>query len=194
MMFAVHPWMKLCGQRWQEKQQVDNPCPCPKSVPGHPNLSRPGAPLSAAVSPSRPLLHPVRPIYSTAWPVAQLLAENLPKSCLQYYLVRHGQDIMAQIKPHSQPHAVSANDLKTFALSQALLDVLHQNWQPNQVPVLLSLLIFQPGGTHPNSSWWMQAHLVPCQGRHLLQEGFGLSSSPRLRGRGAGWEVILSIV
>ena len=101
---------------------------------------------------------------------------------------------MAQTKPHSQPHAVSAKDLKTFALSQALLDVLCQNWQPNQVPILLLLLILQLGGTHPNLSWWTQMHLNPCQGRHLLQEGFGLSSSPGLRGRGAGWDVILPIV
>ena len=28
----------------------------------------------------------------------------------------------------------------------------------------------------------------------LLQEGFGLLSSPRLRGRGAGWDVIKPIV
>ena len=85
---------------------------------------------------------------------------------------------MVQMKPHSQPHAISAKDLKTFALSQALLDVPCQNWQPNQVPILLLLLILQPGRTHPNLSWWTQACLVPCQGRHLLQEGFGLSSSP----------------
>ena len=36
-----------------------------------------------------------------------------------------------------------------FALSQALLDVPCQNWQPNQEPVLLSLPILQLGGTHP---------------------------------------------
>ena len=173
---------------------MDVLCLSPKSVPGCPNLSHPGAPLYAAVNPSRPLSHPEHPKYSTARPVVQPLAENLPKSCLQHYLVRHGQDIMAQTKPHSQPHAISAKDLKTFALSQALLDVPCQNWQPNQVPILLSLLILQPGGTHPNLSWWIQACLVLCQGRHLLQEGFGLSSSPRLHGRGAGWDMILPIV
>ena len=121
-----------------------------------------------------------------------------PKTCpkVVYNTTWHSgrQDVMAQTKPHSQPHAVSAKDLKMFALSQALLDVPCQNWQPNQVPILLSLLILQPGGTHPNSSWYTQACLVPCQGRHLLQEGFGLSSSPRLHGRGAGQDVILSIV
>ena len=41
-----------------------------------------------------------------------------------------------------------------------------------------------------NTSWWTQARLGPCQGRHLLQEGFGLSSSPVLRGQGAGHDVI----
>ena len=92
---------------------------------------------------------------------------------------------MVQTKPHSQPHAIKIKDLQMFALSQALLDVLCQNWQPKQEPILLSLPILQLGGTHPTSSWWTQAHLVPCQGCHLLQEGFGLSSSPRLRRRGA---------
>ena len=81
-----------------------------------------------------------------------------------------------------------------IALSLALLDMLCQNWQPNQEPVLLLLVILQPGGTHPNSSWWTQVHLVTCQGRHLLQEGFELSSSPGLRGRGTGWDMILPIV
>ena len=38
------------------------------------------------------------------------------------------------------------------------------------------------------------AESSPCQGRHLLQEGFGLSSSPGLCRRGAGWDVILPIV
>ena len=41
-----------------------------------------------------------------------------------------------------------------------------------------------------NTSWWTQARLGPCQGRQLLQEGFGLSSSPVLCGRGAGHNVI----
>ena len=150
MMFAACPWMKPCGQWQQEKQQVDNLCPCPKSVPGHPNLSHPGAPLSVAVSPLGLLSRPRRPKYSMARPAAQLLAKNSPKSHLQHYSAWHKQDVMVQNKPHSQPHDVSAKDLKTFALSQALLDVLCQNWQPNQVPVLLSLLILQPGGTHPN--------------------------------------------
>ena len=40
-----------------------------------------------------------------------------------------------------------------------------------------------PNETHPILSWWTQARLNPCQGRHLLQEGFGLSSSPILRAR-----------
>ena len=127
-MFRVRLWMKPCGQRWREKQQVDDLCPCPKSVPGCPNLSHPGAPLYAAVSPSRPLLYLRHPKYSMARPAVQPLAENLPKSCLQHYLVWLGQDLMAQTKPHSQPHAVSAKDLKTFALSPALLDVPCQNW------------------------------------------------------------------
>ena len=124
---GMRPWMKPCGQQQQEKQQVDNLCPCPKCVPGHPNLSHPGAPLYAAVSPSRPLLHPGRPKYSTAWPAVQPLAENSPKSCLQHYLAWHGQDLLVQMKPHSQPHAISAKDLKPFAISQVLLDVLCQN-------------------------------------------------------------------
>ena len=168
MIFDVNPWIKLCGQRWWEKQQVNDLCPCPKSAPRHPNLSRPGTPLSIAVNPSRPLLHPSCPKYSMARPAAQPLAENLPKSHLQHYLVWCGQDVISQTKPHSQTHAISAKDLKTLSLSQALLDVPCQNWQPNQAPVLLSLLILQLGGTHPNMSWWIQVHLVPCQGCHLL--------------------------
>ena len=193
-MFAACLWMKPCGQRWQEKQQADDLYPHPKSVPGRPNLSHPGAPLYTVVNPSRPLLHPRHPKYSTMWPAAQLLAENLPKSHLQHYLAQCGQDIMVQMEPYSQTHAISAKDLKMFALSQALVDVPCQNWHPNQVPILLSLLILQPGGTHPNLYWWTQVCLVPCQGRHLLQEGFGLSSSPGLHGRGAGRDMILPIV
>ena len=46
---------------------------------------------------------------------------------------------MAQMSPHSQVYAISVKDLQMLALSQALLDVLHQNWQPNQEPILLSL-------------------------------------------------------
>ena len=97
---------------------------------------------------------------------------------------------MVQMKPHSQSHAVSVRDLQTFDPTQALLDVPYQNWQPNQEPDLLLLPILQPGRTHPTLSWWTQVHLVPCQGRHLLQGGFGLSSSPGLRGKGAGQDVI----
>ena len=128
MMFVAHPWMKPYGQWWQEMQLVDDFCPCPKFVTGRPNLSRLGAPLYAAVNPSRPLLHPRRPKHSTAWPAVQPLAENLPKSCPQCYLAWHGQDVMAQTKPHSQTHAISIKDLKTFAQSQALLDVPCKNW------------------------------------------------------------------
>ena len=152
MICAAHPWMKSYGQFWWEKQQADDLCLCLKSVPGRPNLSHPGAPLYAAVNPLRPLLHPGRPKYSVAWPVAQLLAENSPTSCPQHYLARCGQDVMAQTKPHSQTHAASVKDLQTFAQSQVLLDLPCQNWQPNQVPILQSLLIHQPSGTHPNSS------------------------------------------
>ena len=169
MIFVACLWMKPCGQRWLEKQQADDLCPHLKSVPG-------------------------RPKYSTARPAVQLLAENSPKSHPQCYLAWHRQDIMAQMKPHSQTHAVSVKDLKKFAQSQALLNVLCQNWQHNQVPILLSQLILQPGGTHTNLSWWTQACFVPCQGRQLLLEGFGLSSSPGLHKKAAGWDVILPIV
>ena len=65
--------------------------------------------------------------------------------------------------------------------------------QPGTCPSVASYIL-QLGGTHPNSSWWTQVHLVSCQGRHLLQEGFKLSSSPGLHGRGAGWDVIVPIV
>ena len=177
-----------------QTQWVDDLCPHLKFVPGCPNLSHPGAPLYAAVNPSRPLSHPGHPKCSMAWPLVQLLAENSPKSHPQSYLVRCRQDIMEQTKPHSQTHAISVKDFKIFALYQALLDLPCQNWQPNQVPILLSLLILQPGGTHPNSSWWTPAHLIPCQGCHLLQEGFGLSFSPGLCGRRAGRDMILPIV
>ena len=127
-MFAVRLWMKQCGQRWREKQQVDDLCPCPKSIPGCPNLSHPGAPLYAAVSLSRLLLYLRRPKYSMAWPAVRPLAENSPKSHLQHYLAQLGQDLTAQTKPRSQPYAVSAKDLKIFALSPAPLDVPCQNW------------------------------------------------------------------
>ena len=100
---------------------------------------------------------------------------------------------MAQTIPHSQPHAISVRDLQTFDPSQALFDVPCQNWQPNQEPDFLPLPLLQPGRTHPTLSWWTQAHLVPCQGRHLLQEGFGLSPFPGLHGRGAEQDMILPI-
>ena len=58
MTSTVHPQMKLCGQRWWKMQWVDDPCPCPKFVPEHPNLSHPGALLFAAVNPPRPQSHP----------------------------------------------------------------------------------------------------------------------------------------
>ena len=133
----------------QEKQQVDNLCPCPKSVPGRPNLSHPGAPLYAAVNPSRPLLHPGRPKYSTAWPAAQLLARELAqKSSTTLLGMACRQDVMVQMKPHSQTHAVSAKDLKTFALSQALLDVPCQNWQPRP-------------GTRPSVAFYTSARRDP---------------------------------
>ena len=101
MMFVVLPWIKPCGQRRWDTQQVDDLCPCPKSVPGRPNLSHQGALLYAAVNPSRPLLHPRCSKYSTAWPAVQPLAENSPKGCLQCYLAWCRQDVMAQTKPHS---------------------------------------------------------------------------------------------
>ena len=47
-----------------------------------------------------------------------------------------------------------------------------------------------PKETHPTTSWWIQVHFNPCQGRHLLQEGFGMSSSPVLCRQGAGHDVI----
>ena len=40
-------------------------------------------------------------------------------------------------------------------------------------------------------SLWTQACADPCQGRHLLQEGFGLSSYTVLCRRGAGRNVVL---
>ena len=39
-------------------------------------------------------------------------------------------------------------------------------------------------------SWWTQACFDPNQGRHLLQEGLGLSSSTVLHGRGAAHNVV----
>ena len=103
-----------------------------------------------------------------AQPVVQALAENSPKTHPQHYLAWCGQDSMAQIKPYSQPHTISVKDLQIFALSQALLDMPCQSWQPNQEPILLLLPILQLGGTHTTLSWWTQACLIPCQGRHLL--------------------------
>ena len=95
---------------------------------------------------------------------------------------------MVQMIPHSQCHAVGARGLQIF--SPSLLGVPYQNWQPNQETNFLLLPMLHLGTTHPTLSWWTQACLVACQGRHLLQEGFGLSSSPRLCGRGAGRDMI----
>ena len=94
---------------------------------------------------------------------------------------------MEQTKPHSQPHAISAKDLQMFTLTQALLDVLRQTGSQIRKPDHLPLPILQLGGAHPTSSWWTWACLIPYQGHHMLKEGFGLSSFPRLRGRRAGW-------
>ena len=55
---------------------------------------------------------------------------------------------------------------------------------------LIPLPMLCPDETYPALSWWTQAHLNPCQGCHLLQEGFGLSSSPILLRRGAGSNVV----
>ena len=44
--------------------------------------------------------------------------------------------------------------------------------------------------THPIMSWWTQAYLIPCKGRHLLQEGFGLSYSTILHGGGTGRDLV----
>ena len=54
MTSAAHPRTKPCGQRRRMTQRADVPCPRPRFVPGHPNLTRPGAPLCAAADPSRP--------------------------------------------------------------------------------------------------------------------------------------------
>ena len=96
MMFVVHLWKKPCHQQRSEKQQVDNLCPCPKSVPGCPNLTRLGAPLFAVVSPSRPLLHPRQCKYSTARPAVQPLPKNSPKSHPENYLALLRQDLIVQ--------------------------------------------------------------------------------------------------
>ena len=90
---------------------MDDLCPCPKSVPGCPNLTHPGALLFEAVIPSRPLLRPKRPKYSAVQPTAQSLADNSPKSRPQYCLAWYKQDVMAQMKPHSQPYVISTKDL-----------------------------------------------------------------------------------
>ena len=108
-------------------QRVDIPCPCPKFVPGLPNLTRPGAPLFAATDPSRPLLHLGCPKYSTAWPAVLPLAESSPKSHPEHYSTQRGQDAKVQMKPHSQTLAVSVKDLQTFAQSQGLLNLPRQN-------------------------------------------------------------------
>ena len=55
----------------------------------------------------------------------------------------------------------------------------------------LSLLPqLHPNETHPKTSWWTQVRLDLCQGLHFLQQGFGLSSSPVLHGRGTGHDMI----
>ena len=106
---------------------MDVPCLCPKFVPGRSNLTRPGAPLFAAADPSRPQSRPGSPKYSMEQPAAPPLAENSPTSHPQHYSTRRGQDAKVQTKPHSQSHAVSVKDLQTFAQSQVLLDLQHQN-------------------------------------------------------------------
>ena len=71
---------------------------------------------------------------------------------------------------------------------EALPAVLWQNCSLAHNLILIPLLLLDR--THHALSWWTQAHLNPCLGHHLLQEGFGRSSSLGLRGRGAGWDVV----
>ena len=124
MTSAACPRMKPCGQwRWRT-QRADVPCPRPKFIPGHPNLSRPGTLLFAAADLLKPQSRPGCPKYLTAQPAALPLAENSPTSRPQYYSAWLGQDTKVQTKPHSQSHAVSVKDLQTFAQSQVLLDSL----------------------------------------------------------------------
>ena len=57
---------------------------------------------------------------------------------------------------------------------------LHHNKTSKLACGLIPLPLLHLDKTYCTMSWWSQAHLNPCQGRHLLQEGFGLSSSSRL--------------
>ena len=145
--------------------------------------------------PSGLLLHSGCPKYSTVQPAVQLLAKNSPKTRLQHYLAWCGQDLMAQTKPHSQPHAIGVKYLQTFALSQALLDVPCQSWQPNQEPILLSLPILQPSGTHPTLSWWIQACAsFPAKVAICCRRVLGCHPLLGCIERGAGQDVIPPIV
>ena len=147
MTSLAYPRMKLCGQQWWMMQQVDIPCPCPKFVPGLPNLTRPGAPLCAAADPLRPQSRPGRPKYLTAQPVALLLAENSPTSRPQHYSGQHRQDIKVKTKPHSQTLAVSVKDIKTFAQPLVLLDLPHaETSSPTRYPSFCRFLYFSRAG------------------------------------------------
>ena len=80
---------------------------------------------------------------------------------------------MVQIIPHSQPHAIGARDLQMFGPSQALLDVLCWNWQPNQESNFLLLSMLQPGRTHPTLSWWTQTYSFPAKVAICCKRVFG---------------------
>ena len=78
-----------------------------------------------------------------------------------------------------------------ISLPQAKTTATSQNWQPYLVPYFVLLPLLHLDGTHPASSRWTQACLVPGQGYHLLKESVELLSSPGLCIRGSGQDMIL---
>ena len=85
-----------------------------------------------------------------------------------------------------------ASLFKPCSLHRAKIGALpNAPWQDcSPACYLIPLPLLLPDETHPVLSWWIQACLNPCQGRHLLQEDIELSSSPILHRRGAGLNVI----
>ena len=81
------------------------------------------------------------------------------------------------------PLALGGEDFQTFSPPIVLPAVENSSPGHNLIPLLPLLLLDR---THPIPSWWTQARFNPCQGHHLLQEGFGLSPSPGLHGEELG--------
>ena len=195
-MSAARPRMKPCGQWWRKTQWVDIPCPHPKFVPGRPNLSHLGAPLYAAVNPSRPQLCPGCPKYSTAWPAAQPLAENSPTSS-STTLLGDGAGRM-----HNGANETSLPDscckCKGFTnvcpIPSPYLICHAKTSSPTRYPSFCRFLYFSQAGPIQTCSSGYRHTLFPAKVAICCRRVLGCPPLPGLRGRRAGWDVILPVV